>query len=44
MIYREAGQFKTTYRTDQQIFPIRQDRIAMVLLRAQGYRRAEWVN
>ncbi len=32
MIYREAGQFKTTYRTDQQIFPIRQDRIAMAFV------------
>jgi branched-chain amino acid transport system permease protein len=28
MLYREAGQFKATYQTDQQIFPIRQDRIA----------------
>ena len=31
MLYRENGQFKTTYRSDQQIFPIRQDR-ALVLL------------
>ncbi len=29
MFYREAGQFKTTYPEDQQIFPIRQDRYAM---------------
>ena len=29
MLYREAGQFKSTYAEDQQIFPIRQDRIAM---------------
>lgn len=29
MFYREAGQFKTTYETDGQIFPIRQDRIAL---------------
>jgi branched-chain amino acid transport system permease protein len=29
MIYREAGQFKTSYAADQQIFPIRQDRYAM---------------
>jgi len=28
MIYREAGQLKTSYEEDQQIFPIRQDRIA----------------
>src|SRR5918995_2810783 len=32
MLYREAGQFKSTYAQDQQIFPIRQDRIAMALL------------
>ncbi|HEY7205130.1 MAG TPA: branched-chain amino acid ABC transporter permease [Methylomirabilota bacterium] len=27
MIYREAGQFKSTYAADQAVFPIRQDRI-----------------
>ncbi len=27
MLYREAGQFKTTYAADQAIFPIKQDRI-----------------
>jgi len=32
MIYRENGQFKTSYPADQQIFPIRQDRIAIGLL------------
>ena len=32
MLYRENGQFKTTYRADQQIFPITQDRIAIGLL------------
>jgi branched-chain amino acid transport system permease protein len=32
MLYREAGQFKSSYAEDQQIFPIRQDRIAMALL------------
>jgi branched-chain amino acid transport system permease protein len=32
MLYREAGQFKSTYAQDQQIFPIRQDRIAVALL------------
>ena len=31
MLYREAGQFKTTYATDQQVFPIRQDRIGVAL-------------
>ncbi len=32
MFYREAGQFKTTYESDSQIFPIRQDRIALAVL------------
>ncbi|MDC8771989.1 branched-chain amino acid ABC transporter permease [Roseateles albus] len=32
MFYRENGQFKTSYRADGQIFPIRQDQIAMALL------------
>ena len=27
MIYRETGQFKTTYASDQQLFPILQDRV-----------------
>ena len=30
MLYREAGQFKTSYAADQQIFPILQDRIGAV--------------
>lgn len=29
MLYREAGQFKTSYAADMQVFPIRQDRIAL---------------
>ena len=32
MIYRESGQFKTTYKADQAILPIFQDKVAMVLL------------
>jgi len=32
VIYREAGQFKTTYAADQAMFPILQDRISLVLL------------
>ncbi len=32
MLYREAGQFKSTYASDGQIFPIRQDRIGLALL------------
>jgi branched-chain amino acid transport system permease protein len=31
MLYREAGQFKSSYAQDQQIFPIRQDRVAVTL-------------
>ncbi len=34
MIYRENGQFKTSYRADQQIFPILQDRAFMLGLSA----------
>ena len=34
MIYRENGQFKTSYTADQQIFTITQDRIAIGLLLA----------
>jgi branched-chain amino acid transport system permease protein len=37
MLYRENGQFKTNYRADQQIFPIRQDRIAIALLLAAAF-------
>ena len=32
MLYRENGQFKTSYRADQQVFPITQDRIFIGLL------------
>ncbi|HYP72231.1 MAG TPA: branched-chain amino acid ABC transporter permease [Variovorax sp.] len=31
MFYRENGQFKTSYQSDLQIFPIAQDRIALAL-------------
>jgi branched-chain amino acid transport system permease protein len=34
MFYRENGQFKSSYRADQQIFPILQDRVAMLALLA----------
>jgi branched-chain amino acid transport system permease protein len=34
MLYREAGQFTTSYADDQQIFPIRQDRVALAALAA----------
>jgi branched-chain amino acid transport system permease protein len=32
MLYREAGQFKSSYAADQQIFPLRQDRVAFAAL------------
>ena len=34
MLYRENGQFKSTYRADQAVFPIAQDRIAIGLILA----------
>lgn len=37
MFYRENGQFKTTYRADQQIFPILQDRMAIAALLLVGF-------
>jgi branched-chain amino acid transport system permease protein len=37
MFYRENGQFKTSYRSDQQIFPITQDRIAIALVLAVAF-------
>ena len=37
MFYRENGQFKTTYKQDQQIFPITQDRVGVLLLIAFAF-------
>ena len=37
MLYREAGQFKSSYAEDQQIFPIRQDRIGVGLFLAFAF-------
>ena len=37
MLYREAGQFKETYRQDQAIFPIVQDRVCVVALLVVAY-------
>jgi branched-chain amino acid transport system permease protein len=37
MLYREAGQFKSTYAEDMQIFPIRQDRVGVILLLAVAF-------
>ena len=32
MLYREAGQFKTSYAADQAVFPILQDRVGIALI------------
>lgn len=37
MLYRETGQFKTTYAADEALFPIRQDRIVFLLLMAVAF-------
>jgi len=37
MLYRENGQFKTSYRADQQIFPIAQDRYLILALVAFAF-------
>ncbi len=37
MIYRENGQFKTSYRADQQIFPILQDKLVILALVALAF-------
>ncbi|MDQ5878056.1 MAG: branched-chain amino acid transport system permease protein, partial [Pseudomonadota bacterium] len=37
MLYREAGQFKASYAADQQIFPIRQDRIGVMIVLAIAF-------
>jgi branched-chain amino acid transport system permease protein len=37
LLYREAGQFKTTYAADQAIFPISQDRVGVALVLVVAY-------
>jgi branched-chain amino acid transport system permease protein len=37
MLYRENGQFKTSYRADQQVFPILQDRVFILALLAVAF-------
>jgi branched-chain amino acid transport system permease protein len=37
MFYREAGQYKTSYRADQALYPIRQDQIGIALILAAAY-------
>ncbi|AJP57992.1 ABC transporter permease [Pandoraea vervacti] len=43
MFYREAGQFKTSYVADSQIFPIRQDRIAVGTVLVVAFGVLPWV-
>jgi len=43
MIYREAGQFRTTYAQDSQIFPLRQDRYALFALLAVAFLAVPWL-
>ena len=43
MLYRENGQFKTTYRADQQIFPIVQDRYFLLALLAFSFAVVPWI-
>ncbi|WP_278653151.1 branched-chain amino acid ABC transporter permease [Pandoraea pnomenusa] len=43
MFYREAGQFKTSYEADSQIFPIRQDRLTFGALLAVAFGVLPWI-
>ena len=43
MLYREAGQFKSSYIADSQIFPLRQDRIGFWLLLAVAFLAVPWL-
>lgn len=43
MFYRENGQFKTTYRQDQQIFPIRQDRVFILIAALAAFVLVPWL-
>lgn len=37
MLYREAGQFKTSYASDFAVFPILQDRIGIAIILAVAF-------
>jgi branched-chain amino acid transport system permease protein len=43
MLYRENGQFKTSYVADQQMLPIRQDRIFMLALVVFAFAVVPWI-
>jgi branched-chain amino acid transport system permease protein len=37
MFYREVGQFKTSYQSDQSVFPILQDRVGIIVIMVAAY-------
>jgi branched-chain amino acid transport system permease protein len=37
MLYRETGQFKTSYQSDQSVFPILQDRVGIAVIIVAAY-------
>lgn len=37
MLYRTAGQFKTSYKADQALFPIRQDAVLLIAILIVAY-------
>jgi len=43
MLYRENGHFKTSYRADLALFPVREDRIAMLALLAAAFTVVPWL-
>src|SRR6478735_6148192 len=43
MIYTDNGQFKTSYRADQQIFPISQDRVFVALVLGLAFVAIPWL-
>jgi len=44
MLYRETGQFRTSYAADQAIFTLRQDRIGIALILLVGFVGIPWVS
>jgi branched-chain amino acid transport system permease protein len=44
MLYRENGQFKTSYVADQQMLPIRQDRLFMIALVVFAFAVVPWIS
>lgn len=42
MFYRKSGQYKTSYRADQAIFTIPQDRVFFVILMALALVGCRW--